>query len=236
MAETPGHGILARMIHALTATLPIAIGIILSPLPVVAVILLIFSPHSRASSLAFLSGWTLGLAVVGGATLLLATEAEVGEGGEPARWALALTLLLGLALLAYAYRTFAKRPKAGEAPQLPSWMQAFDSMAPRRAFTLAAALSGVKPKNLLLNIGAMTSLALAGLPTAQTLGIFAGFVILCSVGVGVPVIYALVGGQPARTRLGAWKEWLVTHNSVVVVVVLVVLGLKLVASAVSGLV
>jgi hypothetical protein len=56
------------------------------------------------------------------------------------------------------------------------------------------------------------------------------------VGVGVPVIYALVGGQPARTRLGAWKEWLVTHNSVVVTVVLVVLGLKLVASAVSGLV
>jgi hypothetical protein len=223
------------MIDALTATLPIAIGIILSPLPVVAVILLIFSPHSRAGSLAFLAGWTLGITVVGGATLLLATEAEVGEEGAPARWALSLTLILGLALLAYAYRTFAKRPRAGEAPQLPSWMQAFDSMAPRRAFTLAAALSGVKPKNLLLNISAMTSLALAGLPTAQTLGVFVAFVVLCSAGIGVPVIYALVGGQSARSRLGGWKEWLVTNNSVVVTVVLVVLGLKLVASALSGL-
>ena len=224
------------MIQALTEALPIAIGIILSPLPVVAVILLIFSPHSRASSLAFLAGWTLGIAVVGGATLLLATEAEVGEGGGPARWALALTLLLGLALLAYAYRTFAKRPKAGEEPRLPSWMQAFDSMVPRRAFRLAAALSGVKPKNLLLNIGAMTTLALAGLPTAQTLGAFVAFVVLCSLGIGVPVIYALVGGQSARSRLSGWKEWLVRHNSIVVAVVLVVLGLKLVANAVNGLV
>lgn len=44
--------------------IPLAIGVALSPLPIVAVILILFSQNPRGASLGFLDGWFLGIAVV----------------------------------------------------------------------------------------------------------------------------------------------------------------------------
>ncbi len=224
------------MAESLAAILPIAVGIILSPLPVVAVILMLFSPRARANGLAFLAGWAAGLAAVGALTLLLASTQDVEQGGTPARWTLALKLLLGAGLLFLAYRAFEKRPREGEEPSLPAWMRAVDSFTAPRAFGLAALLSGVNPKNLLLTVSAMTGVALAGLPAGQSVVLLVVFVLVSSLGVAVPVAYALLGGQSARETLDGWKTWLVAHNSVVMAVVLLVLGVKIFFEALAGLV
>ena len=224
------------MAESLAAILPIAVGIILSPLPVVAVILMLFSPRARSNGLAFLAGWAAGLAAVGALTLLLASTQGVEQGGTPARWTLALKLLLGAGLLFLAYRAFEKRPREGEEPSLPAWMRAVDSFTAPRALGLAALLSGVNPKNLLLTVSAMTGVALAGLPTGQSIVLLVVFVLVSSLGVAVPVAYALLGGESARATLDGWKAWLVAHNSVVMAVVLLVLGVKIFFEALAGLV
>jgi hypothetical protein len=224
------------MAESLAAILPIAVGIILSPLPVVAVILMLFSPRARANGLAFLAGWAAGLAAVGALTLLLASTQDVEQGGTPARWTLALKLLLGAGLLFLAYRAFEKRPRDGEQPSLPAWMRAVDAFTAPRALGLAALLSGVNPKNLLLTVSAMTGVALAGLPAGQSVVLLVVFVLVSSLGVAVPVAYALLGGQSARETLDGWKTWLVAHNSVVMAVVLLVLGVKIFFEALAGLV
>ena len=41
-----------------------------SPVPVIAVILILFTPQARSNSVAFLFGWVLGLTVVGGIVLV----------------------------------------------------------------------------------------------------------------------------------------------------------------------
>jgi hypothetical protein len=224
------------MAESLAAVLPIAVGVLLSPLPVAAVILMLFSPRARVNGLCFLGGWVAGLAAVGGLTLLLGSTQDVEQGGAAARWTLAVKLLVGAGLLFLAYRSFEKRPREGEEPALPAWMRAVDSFTPARALGLGALLSGVNPKNLLLTVGAMAGVALAGLPTGQSLAVLAVFVLVGSVSVAVPVFYALLGGEPARARLDGWKAWLVEENAVVMAVLLLVIGVKVCFEALAGLV
>ena len=50
--------------------LPVAVAVAVSPVPVIAVILMLFTPEARTNSVAFLLGWLLGLIVVGSIVLI----------------------------------------------------------------------------------------------------------------------------------------------------------------------
>jgi hypothetical protein len=223
------------MIEALLALLPVAVGIVLSPLAVVTVILMLISPHARANGLAFLVGWAAGLTAVGGLTLLLAEDQGVVAEDEKALWAILVRIALGAGLLYLAWRSFKKRPVKGAAPELPGWMTAVSSFTPLRSFSVAAAFVAVKPKNLLLTVSAMLDVALAGLPALQTTALLAVFVVLSSLGIAGPVVYALAGGERAQATLNGWRTWLATHNAVIVAVVLAVLGAKVLVEGLLGL-
>ena len=222
------------MLETLVLLLPNAVGILLSPLAVVAVVLLLLSPRASGNGLAFLAGWALGLTLVGALTLLVIEE-PAGSAGRQPLWALALRLAIAAGLLYLAYRSFAKRPRRGETPRLPGWMSAIDSFSTTRSFSVAAAAAAVKPKNLLLTAAAMIDLALAGLPAGQSALVFAVFVALSSLGIAVPVVYALSGGERAQRSLTAWRAWLQAHNAVIVAVVLALLGVKVLLEALAGL-
>ena len=45
-------------------TLPLAIGVAISPVPVIAVILMLLSPRAPGTGVGFLAGWVVGVAVV----------------------------------------------------------------------------------------------------------------------------------------------------------------------------
>ena len=51
--------------HIIAETLPYAEGVAISPMPIIVVILVLISARARSNGLAFLAGWTEGLAVVG---------------------------------------------------------------------------------------------------------------------------------------------------------------------------
>jgi hypothetical protein len=222
--------------EVLAGVLPIAVGIIVVPLPIAAVIVILFSPRATANGLAFLGAWVAGLAGVGGLTLLIADGSRVAEEAGPARWASAVKLLLGVALLFLAYRSFEKRPRQGQEPAAPAWMSAIESYTTAKAVRLGLLLSAANPKNLLLVVSAMTSVAVAGLPGRQAAGVLAVFVAVSSVGVILPLAYALLGGEGVRTSLATWRTWLVANNAVVVAVVLLVLGVLILFDSLAALV
>jgi hypothetical protein len=224
------------MAEALAAVLPIAVGIVVVPLPIAAVIVLLFSPRATANGLAFLAGWVCGLLAVGGLTLVIADAEDVAGGGSAGRWASTVKLVLGAGLLLLAYRSFEKRPKAGEVPEPPGWMAALASYEPAKSFGLGALLAGANPKNFLLVVGAMTSVARLGLSPGQAAVVLLVFVAVCSIGVLVPVTYALAGGRKAQETLASWETWLVANNAVVVAVVLLVLGVWIFAAALAELI
>ena len=57
-----------------------AIGVAISPVPIIAVILMLFTSRAVANSLGFLLGWVVGLTVAG--AVLLALGLEGSDGGE----------------------------------------------------------------------------------------------------------------------------------------------------------
>ena len=65
---------------AIGEILGMAVGVAISPVPVIAVILMLFSARAAANSLSFLAGWLVGLSTVG--VIALALGLENSDGGE----------------------------------------------------------------------------------------------------------------------------------------------------------
>ena len=221
--------------HAIGEMLPLAIGIAISPLPIIAVILILTTPQARTNGLAFLGGWLLGLAVVGGTVLIVADAAAVDSSSGPSRIVSLIKLVLGLLLLVLAWRGFRKRPKPGEEAPLPKWMRALDSFTPARSLAVGALFSGPKPKNLILNAAAAAGIAQTGLAGAQQAVVLILLILVGSVGIIAPVgVYFLMGDKAAPV-LDGWKRWLAANNATVMTVLLLVFGVVLIGKGIGGL-
>ncbi len=212
--------------------LPFAIGVAISPLPIIAVILMLFSSRARVNGPVFLLGWALALAVVSGVAFLAGGTASESTTTTAVSWS---QVLIGALFVLLAVRTWRKRALAGEQPEPPKWMAGIDSLSPVKALTLALLLAGVNPKNLLLAAGAGAAVAGLALPTTEAAVSLVVFVMLASLSIAGPVIYHLVGGDAARTRLDAVKGWLGVHNDAVMTVLFLVLGVNLVAKGIPPL-
>jgi threonine/homoserine/homoserine lactone efflux protein len=220
---------------AIGDVLGLAAGVAVSPLPIVAMILVLATPQGRANGSLFGLGWLAGLSILGAVVLLLAGPAGASDDGEPAAWTGWLKLLLGVLALLLAARQWRGRPGPGAAPEMPKWMAGLDELKPGGALGLGALLSGVNPKNAALTIAAAATIAGAGLPGGEQAVTLAVFVMIGSIGVLAPLIVYLVGGEhPART-LDAWKTWAADHNAAVMAVLFVVFGFKLVGDGIAVL-
>lgn len=215
--------------------LPMAIGVAISPVPIIAVILMLFSARARSNGPVFLAGWMLGLVAVGVVVLALAGAAGAEDDGGPSTVASVVKLLLGLLLLLMAVRQWRDRPEPGEEAPVPGWMRAIDSFTAGRALGLAVLLSAVNPKNLALAVAAATTIAQAALSGGQTATALAVFVVLASASIAVPVVFYLVGGSRAKTVLDGWKTWLSANNATVMTVLLSVFGTVLLGKGIGGL-
>jgi hypothetical protein len=65
--------------------LPLALGVAISPVPIIAVILMLLSPRARTSGPAFLAGWVVRLAIAGVVVLALSYSVGLGAGAAEAR-------------------------------------------------------------------------------------------------------------------------------------------------------
>jgi hypothetical protein len=215
--------------------LPFAIGIAISPMPIIAIILMLITPKARTNGLAFLVGWVLGLVVIGALLLVVAATAGLSDssGGSPTT--AVIKLLLGLLLLLAAVRQWRSRPAEGETAPMPKWMQALDGFTTPKSFGLAFLLSGINPKNLMLNMGAMATIAGVGLSGGQQAVTLLVFACVASLTIATPVGVYLTMGDRAGEILGGWKAWLAANNPAVMAVLFVVFGFVLIGQGISGL-
>jgi hypothetical protein len=215
--------------------IPLAIGIAVSPIPIIAVILMLITPKARTNGLAFLGGWLLGLAVVGTVVLVVANTAGVATSSGPSKTVSAIKLVFGLVFCLLAWRQFDKRPRGGAEAPTPTWMRALDGFTPVRSLAVGALLSGVNPKNLMLNVSAAATIAQAGLSGAEQALALAVLVALGSLGIIAPVAVYFAMGDRAAQVLDGWKEWLSAENAVVMAVLFLVFGAVLVGKGIGGL-
>lgn len=215
--------------------LPLAIVVAFSPVPIIAVILVLFSARARTNGPAFLVGWIVGLAALGAIVLALSDAGDLSGDTGPSTTAGVVQLILGGLLLLAAVRQWRSGPAPGEEAVMPKFLTGVDSLTPVRAVGTGLLLSAVNPKNMLLTIGAAVTIGQAGLTTGQQIGALAIFVLLGSVAVALSVGYSLLGGEGAAARLESAKGWLTANNATVMFVLLLVLGVVLIGRGIGAL-
>jgi hypothetical protein len=220
---------------AISEVIPFAVVVAISPMAVVAIIVVLFSARARVNSIVFTLGWVVGVAIVGTVIYLLADAGDVSAGGSGSDTSYWLKLVVGILLVPLAFRHWRKRPAAGEEVAPPKWLSSIDTLTPVKTGGLAVGLAALNPKNLALTLAAGTSLAQAGVSGGEaTVGLVV-FVLIASLGIIVPVVLYFVGGERAVGILDGWKTWLSIHNTAMTATVLLVIGAVLFSQGLRGL-
>jgi threonine/homoserine/homoserine lactone efflux protein len=219
---------------AIGQLLPFAVGVAVSPMPIVAVVLMLVTPQARTNGPAFLLGWVAGVGIGGAILLAIAGPANASDDGAPADWVSWLKLLLGLALVLLAAKQWRARPHEGDEVATPKWMGALDNFTPLKAALGGIVLSIANPKNLLLVVGGAAALAQFGLSTADETVCWIVFTLIASIGVGAPVVIYFAMGTRATAILEELKSWMSRNNAVVMAVLCLIIGAKLVGDAITG--
>lgn len=216
--------------------LPLALGIAISPVPIIAIILLLLSPRPGLTSVGFLVGWVVAIAVVVTAVALLYDPVDDSDSSGPSTTTSVVKLVLGLLSIALAVKQWGGRPKPGEKAVLPKWMAAIDKVTPVRSLDMGALLSGLNPKNLTLGLAAGVTIGGAGLSGSDTTVALVVFVVLAASSVAVPVLAFLVAREQMQKPLDELRTWLTDNNATVMAVLMLVIGVALAGKGLGGLI
>ena len=220
------HGVLGTL-------LPLAIAVTISPIPIIAEILLLFSKKPVATASAYLVGFVVGVALVLAVLVIVANAIDLSKSG-PSKGAGTVQLVLGALLLVAAVRRFRHRPKHDEVAPTPKWMDGIASFTPGKSLGVGAAIGAANPKNIAVGVAAAAAISSAGLSTGQSIVSVVVYVVIAAAGVAAPLVVMIGLGDRAQGILGNWKTWLELNNATVMAVLLLVFGVVLVGKGVAG--
>ena len=229
--------------------IPTALGVVLSPLAIMALVAVLLSKQARRNGVAYLLGWIVGMA---GLLLLFgwifrALDVQKPDGESPL-WVALLRLLLGIVFVLgaiWVYRRGADRirrmaaassPKdVAKAATLPGWLQSVSTFKPVRSFFLGVGLFVVNPVDASCAIIAALDIALAYVTTGQALAVSIGFIVVGSLPIAVPVFWLLMAGTRAQPALDAVRTWISSHTHVLNAALLLIIGVLQLQKAVTAL-
>lgn len=215
--------------EAIGQVLGLAVGVAISPVPVIALILMLFSRRAASNSLAFLIGWLVGLTAVSVIVLAIGLEGSDGD-ADGGGWA---KVAIGVLFVALAVKQWRGRPAEGDETRMPAWMASIDEFTAVKAFGMAVLLSAVNPKNLGLTIAAAASIGAVGLGGAEEGVVVAIYVIIASITLIVPVVGYLAARARMTPLLDVAKAWLMANNATVMSVLFLVLGTKVLGDGIA---
>lgn len=207
-----------------------AVGVAISPVPVIAVILMLFSKAAKLNSLSFLAGWVVGLLAVATVVLVSGMASSDGAPSMASGW---VKVLIGVVFVALGVKQWSSRPGPGDTASTPAWMAKIDDFTAAKAFGAGVVLSGVNPKNLGLTIAAAATVGGSGLSTSDEYIVMVLYVLVASLTVAAPVVLTLILGSRATHTLTEMKDWLTANNATVMSVLFVVLGANVLGAGIS---
>jgi uncharacterized membrane protein YidH (DUF202 family) len=209
--------------------LPFAVGIAISPVPIITVILMLFTPRPRSNGAGFLLGWFMGIGIP--ALVVFMLDRMINQGNDaspPSRIASTLRIAFGFLLILVATWNWVKRNKPDDENKKPLLMKVVDSITPWKAILLGFLFADVtNPKNLALTVAGCLAIAgghLTALGNIVSLTLFTG---MASLGVAIPVLLFMSGGDAAKLTVEQWRQWLMKHKKGVMAVLFFVFGVAL---------
>lgn len=208
-------------------SLPLAIGVALSPFPVTAVIIILMSARARTHAPAFVLGWIAGILTVGIITFVIpGIDTERGEPTVLSGW---LMIVLGTLLLFLSVRQWVQRPAPNKQVEPPKFLASLDQNSVHKLLVTGFLLSAATPKNFLLTTAGAARIDASMLgPGAQAIVLMV-FAAVGSLGVGLPVVAIFLGRRRATSVLGRLKDWLIRNNVTMIILLLLVFGVVLIS-------
>jgi len=127
--------------ESISAVLTYAVGVAISTVPIIAVILVLFSTRARVNGPMFLAGWVVAIGVVSAVAYFLADAGDAATdeaASDTVSWG---QLAVGVFFLLVAAKQWRSRPAPGVQPEMPKWMAGIDTFSPGKAFTLGLLLA-----------------------------------------------------------------------------------------------
>jgi len=214
------------ILDAFGASLPMSIGVALSPLPIAGVMIILMTKRARSNAPAFLFGWILGILVVGVFVLLIPGIATTD--GAPSAVSGMMRLAAGVVLLILSLRQWRRRPRPGQPGGIPKSVASLDDIGAIPAMGAGYLLSGVNPKNLLLTAAGAVRISDAAHDLWSQFMSLLLFATVACVTVAVPVAFYFLARRTVDAVFGRWKTWLIRNNAAVLTVLMLVFGLLLI--------
>lgn len=226
----------ATLAESVGSLLPAGVAVAISPIPVVAVIVILGTPNARTNGPAFAVAWILGLAFAATVVVIVTSGLGADDPSSAASTTASIArLVLGGLLVLLAVKQWRGRPTGSEPPSMPAWMASVDHFGAGRSFGTGILLSAVNPKNLILTASAAATIGQAGLSARDEALAIAVFVAIGSTSVVGAVVFYFVGGERSAGALESTKSFMATHNAAIMTAVLAVLGAKVLGDGIAGL-
>ena len=218
------------MIYAGAEVLFYALAAAASALVLAATFVVIRSERPRTNGIAFLSGFVFGTLIACGLGLALG-QAAVSRFDSHETFKAVATVGLGLALLVVGHQTPQTRQAEPEvrSSRAAAIVGGLGNVGPAASFSMAGLLGFGGPKRLVLTFLAMASITEAGLRDIVDIPLVAGYVVVSTMLVSVPVGIVVVAGEHAATILARGQAWVSEHATALRKWVSLVVGGALVA-------
>ncbi|MFC4223630.1 GAP family protein [Lysinibacter cavernae] len=237
------------MTELLLNLLPLAIGVIVSPLAIMALVAVLVSRNARRNGLAFLLGWIAAICLVMVLCWWIFSSLTPPDRGPASTWVSIVRLLIGLILVVAAGYVWlrgrhhvrqmaaAVSPKdvVAAAPQLPGWLKSVDTFTPSRSFLLGVGIFILNPVDLSCAVLATLDIHQADLSSGPTVLAAILFGTIAASPVLIPVLIVLVKGQQADPFLKRARTWIAGNTSILNALLLGLIGLMQLSKAVSAL-
>ena len=209
----------------LTSIVVPALAIAVNPVPVVASVTLLSTPHGKRNALYFIATMVILMLAIGSAVIFIAgqsSSSSTSTGGA------AVTTAFGIIFLAIAAQQWRTRPVEGKDP---GWMQALD-----KAGLVAGVVLGISLTNYALLTSGVEKIVTSGLSSSVQTGALVFFTLIATSTIIAPLVIYLVRPAWAKRVLGGFRDWLVRHNRVILIVVFGLMGLLFTLQGIAGLV
>ena len=220
------------MLELVAELMPQAIGLAASPLPLIAVLLMVLSPNGRGRSTGFAVGRVLGVLATVIAVAALSELITQGTGGS--RVGAVIRLVLGVALVFLALTKVRSRPRGSAEPKTPGWMQALDEMPPAKALRTGFLVTVINPKELIFGLAAGVVIGSSTLPPGMLTAAVLIYTAIATITVVVPVVAYLFLGARVRGVLEPVRTWLVRYYNIVIAAVLAIIGVVMIGKGLAG--
>lgn len=205
---------------------PVLLGLIASPLAVLALLAVLFSRRPRVNALMYLLGWSAAVVAVGIVSYMIFNRLAPNSDEHSWRWVAITRLALGTVMFTGAWYTYSRSTRKiahmfaattpqdvlDSLPQLPKWYPHIDRFSPVRSLRLGAGIFVFNPINLSCAVAAGLEIELAHIAQGPSVTVLVVFLTLCIIPMSLPLLWHLKNRNAAEARLLRMREWIVVHN------------------------